>query len=107
MHQDLFSRLRLRAALAFASFGLVALAQAADRPPVDTDAFREALSACAAEQGLPPPPAPGERPPGEGSSKQKKRPDRAKFDQCMSAKGFAPPTGGKRPPRDDEDDGVW
>jgi len=102
MQQDLFSQLRLRAALAFASFGLVALAHAADRPPMDTDAFREALTACAAEQGLPPPPAPGEQPP-----KQKKRPDRAKFDQCMSAKGFAPPEGGKRPPRDDEDDGVW
>jgi len=106
MHQDLFSQLRVRAALAFASFGLIALAHAADRPPVDTDAFREALAACAAEQGLPPPPAPGERPQAE-PSKQKKRPDRAKFDQCMSAKGFAPPKGGKRPPRDDEDDGVW
>ncbi|MFE0502705.1 hypothetical protein ACFW0P_18190 [Lysobacter soli] len=96
MQQDFPSQLRLRQALAVASLGVAALAHAGDRPPADHDAFREAITACAAEQGLPPP---GER----REPKDGQRPDHAKLDKCMSAKGFKPPAGGGRP-RPHEDD---
>ena len=99
MQQDFPSQLRMRLALAVASLGVAALAHAGERPPADRDAFREAITACAAEQGLPPPPPPGER----REPKDGQRPDHAKLDKCMSAKGFKPPAGGGRP-RPHEDD---
>ncbi|HZX76374.1 hypothetical protein [Lysobacter sp.] len=89
-------------------FAVAAPAAAADDPPPppgDHAGFDAALRDCAAEQGLPPPArGSGEkrRPPTDG-----KRPDRAKMDQCLKAKGFEPPPHRDRPPPrawDDEDE---
>ncbi|HEY0503772.1 MAG TPA: hypothetical protein VGD42_09785 [Lysobacter sp.] len=75
--------------------------------PADGDRFRTAMRECAAEQGLPPPPEPGQ-PRSEGPPPDK-RPDRARLDKCMSAKGFdAPPhRGGRPPPPPDDEDEDW
>ena len=99
MQQDFPSQLRMRLALAVAARGVAARGPAGARPPAARDAFREAITACAAEQGLPPPPPPGER----REPKDGQRPDHAKLDKCMSATGFKPPAGGGRP-RPHEDD---
>jgi hypothetical protein len=69
-------------------------------PPPHDPKFTAALDACAAEQGLPPPPRPGTRP--DDAPPQGQRPDHAKFEACMTAKGFKrpphPPGGHRGPP---------
>jgi hypothetical protein len=59
-------------------------------PPMPEDPrFRQALAACAAEQGLPPPPAPDAKPqakPADG-----RRPDQDRLHACLEAKGVKPP----------------
>ncbi len=70
--------------------------RSAERPMPPPDrldpAFREALQACAQEQGMALP-APGEGPPPRDGA----RPDRARMDACLEAKGFEHPPG---PPPD-------
>lgn len=70
----------------------------------DNPQFRDALQACAAEQGLPPPPEPGQAHEPSGPPKGK-RPDRNKLDACLRGKGFQPPGHGRGapPPEDDEE----
>ncbi|MDI9237811.1 hypothetical protein QLQ15_02655 [Lysobacter sp. LF1] len=77
-------------------------------PPREDTAFRAALAACAAEQGLPPPDAEGKpRKPAKGEAPPK-RPDRDKMDACLRGKGFEPPhmrgRGEPPPPPEGEDD---
>lgn len=79
-------------------------------PPPRDPRFGAALDACAAEQGLPPPPRPGTRP--DGPPPEGKRPDHAKFEACMTAQGFKRPPhppgdhrGPPGPPPEDDADG--
>lgn len=87
----------LLAACLLAAAAGVAAAQAPggpDAPPPrgrSDPEFKTALEVCAAEQGLPPPPAPGEAPEPEEKDRAQKRLDRKKFEACMTAKGFERP----------------
>lgn len=96
-----------RLPFAFLALAMASTAAAQSPPPRDMPAgFQEALQACADEQGLPPPPAPGQKPDATKPDKAK-RPDRRKFDTCMSAKGFEPPHRGHgpgAPPPEEEDE---
>lgn len=108
-------RLRVMAIALLSASGVASAYQWDDEPappratPREDTAFRAAMAACATEQGLPPPPAAGDKPraPAKGEAPPK-RPDRDKMDACLRGKGFEPPRmhgrGAPPPPPEGEDD---
>ncbi len=109
MRRNMFTPLPLALLLLASGVAVARPADDAGAPPAaaqmpDDPQLRDAMQACAAAQGLPPPPEPGQARDASGPPKGK-RPDHRKLDACMREKGFQPPAHGRGapPPEDDEE----